>query len=163
LRNREAPASGQVAGTLAYMAPEVLMDEPANELSDLYSFGILAYELLAGRLPFEDSSAGRLMAAILTIVPDFEPVAAPPPRRRVLERLLEKSASARPQDAASVARELAAAAELPVLAEREVIRESYLQAASFVARDRELAALTQALNEACALRGGGWLVGGESG
>jgi serine/threonine-protein kinase len=57
------------AGTLAYMAPEVLGGQPASEGSDIYSLGIVLYEMATGRRPFKDESALALMYAVLNSTP----------------------------------------------------------------------------------------------
>ena len=61
--NYVSPASWQ--GTPAYMAPEVLRGEPVSLSSDLYSFGILLFEPLTGRLPFEENNIYGLAYAQL--------------------------------------------------------------------------------------------------
>ena len=48
-------------GTLAYTAPEILLGQPASSKSDLYSVGVLLYQLLSRTLPFEDEDAGFLI------------------------------------------------------------------------------------------------------
>jgi serine/threonine protein kinase len=53
--------SGLVAGTVEYMAPEQLRAEPATAAVDVYALGVIAYELVAGRLPFEASSPAHLL------------------------------------------------------------------------------------------------------
>jgi eukaryotic-like serine/threonine-protein kinase len=57
-------AGTSVAGTPAYMAPEVLRGSPADAASDQFSFGVLAYELLAGKRPFEGATWTDLLRAI---------------------------------------------------------------------------------------------------
>jgi eukaryotic-like serine/threonine-protein kinase len=57
--------SGVLKGKVAYMAPEYLLGEPVDARSDLYALGVVLYELVAGRKPFEAESDGRLMRAIL--------------------------------------------------------------------------------------------------
>jgi eukaryotic-like serine/threonine-protein kinase len=61
-------AAGAV-GTLAYLAPEVLGGEPASERSDLYSLGVVLYEMATGRLPFSGDTALSFMYAILNQTP----------------------------------------------------------------------------------------------
>ena len=56
----------QLSGTLAYMAPELLMDDPATVASDLYAVGTILYEVFAGEHPFDLKSIGRLTEQILT-------------------------------------------------------------------------------------------------
>ena len=56
--------SGLLIGSLAYMPPEVLDLSQANKKSDIYSFGVIAYELLAGKLPFESQSPQALIREI---------------------------------------------------------------------------------------------------
>jgi hypothetical protein len=103
-------ATGAVMGTLAYMAPEQFSAQPADARSDLYAFGIMLYEMLTGRVPFEGDSA-QIMYGHLQQPP-------PPPRRlnpalpdpieRLILRLLEKNPDLRPQSAAELASELRA-------------------------------------------------------
>ncbi len=57
----ELTSEGDVFGTPAYMAPEQCMGAPTDERSDIYGIGILAYELVAGRRPFEATKAIELL------------------------------------------------------------------------------------------------------
>ena len=52
-----ATQTGTVTGTVQYLAPEQIRGEPADPRSDLYSLGIVTYELLTGRLPFAGETA----------------------------------------------------------------------------------------------------------
>ncbi len=56
-------------GTLAYLAPEVLGGQPADERSDLYSLGVVLYEMATGKAPFAGATALSLMYAILNQTP----------------------------------------------------------------------------------------------
>lgn len=63
--------SAEVAGTLAYMAPEVLRGAGASEASDLYAIGVIAYELVCGTLPFRGADIQELANRILHDTPDL--------------------------------------------------------------------------------------------
>lgn len=151
-----------VAGTLRYMAPELLRGDAASESSDLYAVGMMAYQMLSGRYPFEaERGAAQLLREVLEKTPDLS--ALGPAMRPVLGRALSKSPEHRQADAATLLRELAAAADFPLKNEPVAARDSYLMAARFVGRQIELRQLQTALHETQRGRGSAWLVGGESG
>lgn len=150
-------------GTLAYMAPEIMDKEQATPASDLYSLGVIAYEMFAGRHPFDIYNLQRLMRDTLHTPPDLNRLEAPHALRMVIGRLLSKNPSDRYPDAQAVMKALCEAADLPLLEERQVIRESFLCSAKFVGRQSEIEELTAALAEAKQGRGSGWLIAGESG
>lgn len=62
-------AAGPIMASLSYASPEQLSGEPLDGRSDIYSFGIVVYEMLTGRLPFADGDARTLLAKKLTGVP----------------------------------------------------------------------------------------------
>ncbi len=258
---RERAASGEVAGTLAYLAPEVLQGRAASEASDLYAVGLLAYELILGRYPFRFDDPADLIFDVLQSEPDLSdleqidhsiltaprltsapPTAEPDPmnldtlirvtpvspttiahsdvpldlletmpgidaqitRRldvegtetalsldaaaaaqsqpvvtrepqpasaahekpsltRTIRRLMAKDPRERYSDAYAVIHDLSLAINQPLEDESATIRESFLQSARFVGRDRELEALTEALRAAVSQSGSTWLIAGESG
>ena len=102
---------GMVVGTPAYMAPEQAAGDPnADHRVDIYSTGVVAYEALTGRLPFESATPHEVVAAHLSKVPD--PVAranpeVPPGVSAIVMRCLAKS----PSDRYQTARELLEALE----------------------------------------------------
>jgi len=151
------------AGTLAYVAPELLMGEQASVRSDLYSFGMVAYELVVGRYPFPDLPPALLGARILEV--DL-PRAADDIDERLrpwLARLLAKDPAARFDSAKAVVDGLAAAMGRPYAIETAATRESFLQAAPFVGRDEQVAQVAKAVDQAFGGRGSSYLIGGESG
>ena len=151
-----------VAGTLAYMAPEVVQSQPVSQASDIYSVGMMAYQLFTGRYPFNMRSPARLMAHIVALEPDVSAIENPE-LAVVVARLLAKDPAARYNDADAVIRDLSAAVAQQPPPESIAIRESFLQAAQFIGRETELAQLTDSLHNAMQGQGSTWLVGGESG
>jgi len=100
---------GMVVGTVPYMAPEQLKGAPVDARTDLFSLGILLYELATGVRPFQGASSVEISSAILRDAP-------PPPTSvradvpkdlaRILERCLEKDPERRFQTAKDVRNEL---------------------------------------------------------
>lgn len=146
-------------GTLAYMAPETLQRGQAIEASDLYAVGVIAYQLFAEKLPFE---ADNIMG-IISQPADLSKLQVAPALRSIVGRLLQKSPVERYASAQEIILALQAAIEQPQLKEDVAIRESFLQAATFVGRDEELGQLTNALTKAKEGEGSAWLIGSESG
>jgi serine/threonine protein kinase len=96
---------GQILGTLAYMAPEQIEGKPADARSDIFSFGLVLYEMLTGRRAFESSSKTGLMAAILKDEPppltSLQP-SIPPALDRTVAKCLAKEPERRWQTVAEV-------------------------------------------------------------
>ncbi len=102
-RSRAAEASaGPLAGTLAYLAPELLRGSAADKRSDVWALGVLLYEIASGRLPFEGSSPFELTAAILDGTPSPLSAKLPMPLRAVIGRCLARDPAQRYQDAGEV-------------------------------------------------------------
>jgi len=106
--------TGVVLGTPFYMAPEQLAGAPADARSDLYSLGVLLYQLLTGRLPHEHASLGELLRAVArepapdlrSLRPDLSPQLA-----AVVAQALHKQPGQRQADADCLANELSALAQ----------------------------------------------------
>jgi hypothetical protein len=84
-------ATSTILGTPAYLAPE----GPKDGRSDLYSLGVIGYELLAGRLPFTGTSHQEVIVEHIRTAPDLNRI--PPESRPAIGWLLAKSPAARPQ------------------------------------------------------------------
>jgi eukaryotic-like serine/threonine-protein kinase len=99
----QASRSGVLLGSPVYMAPELLAGQPPDAQSDLYALGVLTYELLAGRPPFEAASMGTLLRAVAQLPPPplatlRADIALPAAERldRLLAPLLAKQPAQRP-------------------------------------------------------------------
>ncbi len=93
---------GQVIGNPRYMSPEQLQEESITEMVDIYAFGILGYELLAGRGPYDGRNNAQLMAAHLQAEPrPLEELrgGVPPELADLLKRCLNKQSKKRPRAA----------------------------------------------------------------
>jgi eukaryotic-like serine/threonine-protein kinase len=160
----QSQPSINVAGTLGYVAPEVLTGQPGSVSADLYALGVIAYELFAGYRPFRsDVSIDSLIDDILQKPADVKSLHLNPELTAVLQRLLAKTPEHRFADAGQVIEALTTAVEQPFRRETAFTRESFLQAARLVGRDAELARLSEALTLAVGGRGSALLIGGESG
>ena len=94
--------SPAIAGTVAYMPPEILRGEPGDSRSDLYSFGVVLFEIAAGHRPFTGPTITALMAQILQErAPRLAGAEAGVPQElaRIVQKLLEKEPASRYQSA----------------------------------------------------------------
>ena len=90
---------GAVMGTAAYMSPEQARGREVDARTDIFSLGVVLYEMLAGRLPFAGETASDVMAAILTSEPAPLDEGTPAELRRIVRKSLQKKAGERYQTA----------------------------------------------------------------
>lgn len=85
-------AQTESIGTVHYMAPEVARGKYGKEI-DIYAVGVMFYEMLTGRVPFEGESVGEILMKHLTAEPDLKPIEEP--YRSVLAKALDKDPTRR--------------------------------------------------------------------
>jgi tetratricopeptide (TPR) repeat protein len=111
--NTALTTAGTVLGTPEYMAPEVILGNPYDGRADQYALGIMLYELLAGRLPFEASQSTALLVKHTAEEPkpltELAPH-VPPTVAAVVHRALAKNPAQRFRDCAALAQTLLEAA-----------------------------------------------------
>ncbi|MBZ5577988.1 MAG: protein kinase [Acidobacteriia bacterium] len=95
-------AAGTVAGTIHYMAPELLRGSAADVRSDLWALGAVLYEMLSGRLPFQGPTQFAVTAAILHEAIPPLPANVPTGLRAIVARCLAKRPEDRFQNASEV-------------------------------------------------------------
>ncbi len=100
--------AGATLGTVGYMSPEQVRGEAAGPASDVWAFGCVLYEMLAGRRAFAGRNATETLAAVLTGAPDWNALGTgtAPDLRDLVASCLEKDSASRPKDVAAVGRAL---------------------------------------------------------
>ncbi|HKP57193.1 MAG TPA: protein kinase, partial [Polyangiales bacterium] len=154
----------QAVGTVPYMAPEALNQQPLDQRLDLYALGALAYFMVTGRHAYPARHVAQLRelwSLPLTAASSLQHE-LPEPFSRLIGSLLELEPWARPSSAAEVMERLSAIAGLP-LAETAAVREAYLTTPRLVGRDAEVEWLRTHVARASAGRGGAALLRGPVG
>ena len=95
--------TGQVMGTVQYLAPEQATGKPATAASDIYSLGIVAYEALAGKRPFTGENQMAIAMAQISEVPPPLPSTVDPRLARLIMDSLAKKPADRPSSALTMA------------------------------------------------------------
>ncbi|MEM1207159.1 MAG: protein kinase, partial [Acidobacteriota bacterium] len=100
--------SGEVFGTIGYIAPEQLLDEPIDQRVDIWALGVVLYEMVAGRRPFESKDLGSLTEVLDREPPPLTEVNSDLPKELdgILRRALAKNPSRRFSTASEMAEEL---------------------------------------------------------
>jgi transcriptional regulator with GAF, ATPase, and Fis domain len=157
----------KVHGTLSYMAPEVLSGHRPGPRSDIYALGVLLYQLLSRRVPFEDTDPGYLIQKHLQGEVDLRPVErlpSGPALGRVVAALLVKNPEQRPVSAEEIVRLLDGATEYGLTGSGKQTGDLYFRPAALVGRDNEIRLLRERARQVFE-SGRGWtvFVTGEAG
>ena len=97
-----ATAAGMILGTAAYMSPEQARGKPVDKRTDVWAFGAVLYEMLAGKRAFEGETVTDVLAAVLMKEPDWAALheGTPSAVRKILRRCLQRDARLRLHDIA---------------------------------------------------------------
>jgi serine/threonine-protein kinase len=97
--SRLATQAGIILGTAAYMSPEQAKGRPVDRRTDIWAFGCVLYEMLAGKRAFEGETVTDVLAAVVRAEPDWSPLPTSTPDRvrELLRRCLKKDAKQRLQ------------------------------------------------------------------
>ena len=103
-------AQGVILGTAAYMSPEQAKGKTVDKRSDIFSFGIVLYEMLTGKRAFAGEDVSDVLAAIIRAEPDWKGVPSDldPRIQSLLRRCLRKDRKTRLRDVGDVRNEIEA-------------------------------------------------------
>lgn len=108
--SKKLTSTGEFVGTPGYLSPEVCTGQPVDLRSDIFSLGIVLFEMLTGRMPFTDESPlGLLLEVVRAEIPDVRELNADvdPELTRILKRMTEKDPAARYASCHELAADLA--------------------------------------------------------
>ena len=111
LPETEVTGPGRFVNPTAYLSPELLRDEEVDQRTDVWSWGVVFYEMLTGKLPFQDDSSKKLIDSILndeTLLPSEMNIEIPVELDKIITRAMAKSLQDRYQSISEIILELKA-------------------------------------------------------
>ena len=127
-----ATQMGMVIGTAAYMSPEQARGKVVDRRADIFAFGVVVYEMLTGRRPFQGEDVSLTLAAVMTSDPDLGllPQTLPPTVKAYLARCLAKDPKERARDIGDVRLALAGGFDVPLPSASELLPDAAATAVS---------------------------------
>ena len=107
--SKKLTTTGEFVGTPGYLSPEVCLGKPVDQRSDIFSLGIVMFEMLTGRMPFTDESPlGLMLEVVKAEIPDVREINADvdPEIARILDRMIAKDPAERYQNCHELISEL---------------------------------------------------------
>lgn len=120
--SKKLTSTGEFVGTPGYLSPEVCLGKPVDQRSDIFSLGIVLFEMLSGRIPFSDESPlGLMLEVVKAEIPDVQQIndAVDPATAAILARMVAKEPQERFQSCHDL---VAALAAHPLLARGETVK-----------------------------------------
>ena len=108
--SKKLTSTGEFVGTPGYLSPEVCLGKPVDQRSDIFSLGIVLFEMLTGRMPFTDESPlGLMLEVVRADIPDVRQLNADvdPELSRILAKMIAKDPADRYQSCQDLAGDLA--------------------------------------------------------
>ena len=109
--SKKLTTTGEFVGTPGYLSPEVCLGKPVDQRSDIFSLGIVMFEMLTGRMPFTDESPlGLMLEVVKAEIPDVREINADvdPEVARILDKMIAKDPAERYQNCHDLVAELGA-------------------------------------------------------
>jgi len=109
--SKKLTTTGEFVGTPGYLSPEVCLGKPVDQRSDIFSLGIVMFEMLTGRMPFTDESPlGLMLEVVKAEIPDVREINhdVDPDIARILDRMIAKDPAERYQNCHDLVAELGA-------------------------------------------------------
>jgi serine/threonine-protein kinase len=109
--SKKLTTTGEFVGTPGYLSPEVCLGKPVDQRSDIFSLGIVMFEMLTGRMPFTDESPlGLMLEVVKAEIPDVREINhdVDPEIARILDKMIAKDPSERYQNCHDLVAELGA-------------------------------------------------------
>jgi len=151
-------------GTPSYLAPEIIRGERHTHQADLYSLGVLVYQSIFGKLPFEEEDLSRLARSHLEKEVDIPPKPEiPEGLRDLILGLLEKDPLDRCYSASEVLARLVEMSGVKMPDHDSCLAQSLIASADFVGREKELSVLKEAFHQASDHGSSVVLISGEPG